>query len=422
MVLKNTKLNWTTMCIVLLLLVAGLTGIIPSTVQAVLVIGLCALLLLTDDLYLVYPIMIFYYSPFGQFAGMSVYRYFSIMFFLSVLLRHFREKFTLKWYVALTLAVMSSYALITFSSYNLRSALFLIFDILCIFILVKKYLLDDDKLKKFFTVYCFAAMLAFLTGVITGGVVENEVMNIEGEEVSRFNATFEDPNYMGFFYTIAIFSVISLKLFKPWLRIIIVIALYMMMLASLSMTAIVVNILVWMVYLVLTKKLKVKTFIVIILVAAVLVALYNYGLENSDTPILGALSYRIDDKLSSLFSRDYDELTTNRTLITDKHLQYFNEQSVFKKLFGLNVVTSTHTMLGSVAHNELVDMMLNVGIVGMLALMLCYLYRTIEVVVLYVKTKEPKYICITVLKAVWLCYALTLTMFADFRFMLMFFI
>ena len=82
---------------------------------------------------------------------------------------------------------------------------------------------------------------------------------IGGEyEYTRFNATFEDPNYMGFFFTIAIFALVTLRLFDKKVRYVLIVVLYAMLITSLSVTAIVVNIAVWLFYLVIMKKLKIK--------------------------------------------------------------------------------------------------------------------------------------------------------------------
>lgn len=425
MVLKGTKLNRMHIYAVSLLAITGFTGLMPSTIHQVFILGLCALLFFDDNIYLAYPVMIFYYLAFGQFLGMSVYRYFSILFIISALRNNYNKKLNIKWYTGIMMCVMILYALITYSSYNLRAGIFLVLDVICIVMLINQYLTDYEKLKNFFYMYCIVAILAFITGLVNGSFnVSNmsQMSGVAGVEIIRYNATFEDPNYMGFFCTIAIFSAVALKLFKPAVRIAVVVILYVIMLSSISITAILVNVVIWIVYLVITKKINAKAFIIMAAVSIAFVILYKYGLDNTDTPILGSLSARIEDKLEDLFSQEYGTLTSGRAGVAGKHIEYFIDQPIWKQIFGFNIVTSSYTVFNSLAHNEFIDMSLNVGVLGAFTLISCFLYRCFSAFLLYIKTKSPQYLCVAIIKTIWLCYAMTLTIFGDFRFMIMFFI
>ena len=244
-------------------------------------------------------------------------------------------------------------------------------------------------------------------------------------ELIRYTATFEDPNYMGFFFTIAVFSLLTLKLFHPKLRVLLIITLYAMMLSTLSITMIVVNALLWILYLFIAKKLNFKTILVCVIILAILISLYNIGLSAPDTPVLGTLAYRIQEKLTGLFEDDLNSVTTGRTNLTLKHWEYFKEQSLFKMLIGMNGASPLKVeggVLNDVAHNEYVDLLLNVGILGTAVYLGFFVLRIIKLLSIYRKNKDREALCLFMIKSIWLLYGMTLTMFGDFRFSFFFFL
>ena len=71
------------------------------------------------------------------------------------------------------------------------------------------------------------------------------------------------------------------------------------------------------------------------------------------------------------------------------------------------------------AHNEYVDWLLNVGVIGTL-IMLGYLFSTTyQPMKKFWRNKDDRgSLTVTMLKLVFACYALTLTVYGDYRFML----
>ena len=229
---------------------------------------------------------------------------------------------------------------------------------------------------------------------------------------------------MGFFFTIAVFSVITLKLFDKRIRYVIVLALYAMMMSSLSMTAIVVNLLVWSFYCAFTGKIKIKFIVIGIGVVALLIGLYNFGLENPDTSVLGELSARIEEKLISLSKGDIGDVTTGRSDLTLEHLEYYFNSSFITLIFGGVPVNCKyiHPDFEMAAHNEYVDMLLNVGLVGAFVMFRYFFSNYIDYFKKYRKSRSQNALFLVMIKTVWMCYAMTLTMFLDFRFMIFFLI
>ena len=414
------RITYTGLFVAVVLGAALLTGIVSHQLVAILVLLASVGLFFVNQIYLAFPIMLFYYSTFGTLAGLSVYRWFSLLFLVATFMSYREIKISVKQLLVFALYIIYCFAVI--GTLNIRRSIFAVMDMGAILVLINCYLRQRDKLKNFFSVYVLCAFAAYFTGSRLGGLEGAAVIGGELVEITRNMATFEDPNYMGFFYTAGIFAVVGLKLFTPKLRVVLVIALYAILLTSLSITAIVVNILLWLLYLTITKNLNAKALFASILALFLVLGLYDYGLQNPDAPVVGTLSMRIEEKLQQAEAGDIGGATSSRSHLAKRHLQYFWEQPVHKMLIGMNAASALRTDLNGyeeVAHNEYVDWLLNVGIIGT-AIMLYYLVSTIYKPLKTYRRNMTDQTALTVvmIKLVFVLYAFTLTLYGDYRFML----
>ncbi len=418
--LEDGRINFVTkLCLAIIFMAALSVGFLPQLLIGVIVLCACIPLITTKDIYLVHPIMLFYYAQFGAIFGLSVYRLFSFIFFMFSLFyeRTLRfKKIHLAPFILFTL-----YCIIVISPDNLQKGFFAIFDMLCIMILVTHYLSDKIKLKKFFKIYSLISLVAFFTGTQLQNSLDASV-NIDGEwvDVVRNLATFEDPNYMGFFYTTAVFALITLKLFNPKIRILFIIALYAMILSTLSVTAIVVNVLMWGLYLSITKKINLKTFVIIFVIIAILLGMFSYGKKNPDTPIFGMLAIRLSEKFTNEASSDISGLTSGRSDLAGIHFDYFLNLPIWKMFVGMNAASALKTDLDGfkyAGHNEYVDWLLNVGIIGAAIMLFFLLKRTYTAYRKYRENENTSDLCVLFCKFIWIAYAFTLTVYGDFRFL-----
>ena len=415
--LLNKNIDVSAFVIGAMFLLTIATGFVNQIFLSLGILACCVALLVLDKLCLAFPFMLFYYTYYGLVLGVSVFRVYTLLLILGIVFKY-ADKYKLKNKYLPVLFVYAIYLVVVMMPQGISSAVFIFLDIICCFILVSE-LEDNETLTrdcfKIYTVLCFSS---YLTGIVS----ENTIGG--GYNYTRFNATFEDPNYMGFFFTIAVFSVITLKLFDKRVRYLIVLAIYAMMMASLSMTAIVVNILAWAFYCALTGKMKIKFIIIVVGVVALLISLYYYGLENPNTSVLGELSARIEEKLTSLNKGDIGAVTTGRSDLAMEHLKYYFNSSLTNIVFGgiPSNVRYIHPDLDMVAHNEYVDMLLNVGLVGAVIMFKYFCSNYIRYVKNYGKSKSQSALFLVMIKSIWMCYAMTLTMFLDFRFAIFFFI
>ncbi len=415
--LKDQKLNITDAIIALMLFLSLLVGILPRTIVSFLIVALCAVLMVRDELYIAFPLIIFYNEWYGLLFGMSVSRWFSVLTVLLFIIRLVNGLKIKNIYFA-PLLVYFFYSLFVITQYSVQRAIFSIVDVLCCVFLVSRYLVDSpDKLKKFFSVYAMVCVFAFASGILLGNTLVYA-------SVPRFLSTFEDPNYMGYFYTLGVFPLIILKLFKPWLRYTLIALLYAVIFSSISLSAILVNVILWLVYFAIKRNIKTKTFIICILGIIALIIIYNFALAHPNLEIVGPLVKRIDNVMKDFSAGDVNTATTGRSGLILEHFNYYFNQSFGKILFGGTAV-NTHYIsrpFDAVAHNEYVDMLLNVGLVGTLVLIGFTAVNFMDYLRKYSKDKQEHYLCLVMVKSVWLIYCMSLTVLMDYRFMLPFFI
>ena len=411
------KLNISDIVIALMLLCSLLTGVLPQQILSICIIILCVILCFRDELFLVYPFVIFYNELYGIIFGMSVSRIVTLML-LAILCVKSIKKITLNNTYIAPILVYVLYSLFVITEYSVQRAIFSIVDIFCCVFIIVQYLNESSKLKRFFTVYILVSLVACVSGM----VLEN--VYIQAGTMSRFMSTFEDPNYMGYFYTIAAFSLMSLKLFRPWVRYILLVVIYCIILSALSMSSLLVNVILWLVFLVITHKIKINTFIIGLLSVIVLVSLYQYGLDHPNAEILGQLALRIRGTISKVLIGDINNATTGRFEYAEAHLEWFLNQSFWKIVFG-GTASSTQYIsypFKEVAHNEYVDMLLNVGLVGTSTLLGFTTVRLIQDFREYTKNLNENNLCKIMIKCAWMLYCFTLTVFMDYRFAFAFFI
>jgi hypothetical protein len=388
--------------------------------------GIAALIVLIglfpfDSFYCCLPLLIFFYNYLIIPGGFSVYRLFTLMLLVKLLMNG-TIKLNLK--TSGVFCVYFFYIVTAILPDDCRKGIFLLVDIIVIMLYVNLFLGEGkETLKPFFNHYIYASLLAYPCGILLNNTVS------EGNEyteyiISRYMATFDDPNYMSFFYTIAVFAIVILELFSKRKRIVIVILLYAFIFSTVSVTAIIGNLLFWIIYYLVTRKINFKTLIYIAIITAVLGILYQYGLQSPETPVIGPISYKVDTKISALMHNDIRNATSGRSVVSEENWQFFvNQKSIMKKLFGGNIL-NCYSIKGfvKVSHNEFIDECINVGIIGAVILISYLLFRTVYYFRRYLKERNREVLLLFMIKCIWIYYAAALTLFLESRFFLFYMI
>ena len=191
--LKNGRISLGFVLTAMMLVLVGLTGIVPTSLQSLAILGVMTMMAFTGEVYLVYPIMLFYGYRLGTLAGVTVYRWYTMLFLGITFLRSRSIKLNVKQ--LLVFGLFGIYCLAAICPWSLRSGIFAVLDMAGILVLITAYLKQPDKLKYFFTVYVLCAFVAYFTGTRLEGLQYNAVIGGEYVELVRNMSTFEDPNY-----------------------------------------------------------------------------------------------------------------------------------------------------------------------------------------------------------------------------------
>ena len=402
-----------------MLLCTALTGFITQEFLTYGVIAGMVVLLLRDKIYLGFPFVIFYNSFYGLPLGFSVLRIYSILLLLSLVLRIAgRAKFKVITLVPLTIYML--FIVLVLMQNGVVEGFMAIIEVICVIIISNELSNRDGGMVEFFKVYALLSVLSFFSGIVLGNTIGDEYNYV------RFMGTFEDPNYMGFFFTVGIFATITLKLFgSSILRYGIVAVLYVGIAMTLSITAILINVMLWIVYLIFINKRKMSGVVVALVVVLLVGMVLSYVTSSGDSPtFIGDLMTRINEKIAEFSKGDISSATTGRTNFAKNNLGFFFSLPVFNILFGGTSINTKHIVseIKGVSHNEYIDLMINVGIVGAIIMFAFFISTFVSYVKEYKKTEDRKYLTLIVGKLVWLFYGIALTMFLDYRFMLWFFV
>lgn len=239
---------------------------------------------------------------------------------------------------------------------------------------------NREKAKQIFESFTITMIISIIVGLIQERTsTELSTIGSNYMELPRFFATFNDPNYAALFINAAICMCLGMKLFPKTLRIIILGVLYIGMLMTVSMTAILCNIIVLFALRVMKYGIRLQFITTIIVGTIALVGLYFYAL-SSDIQVLNVAATRIHLKIIALFEdNNVAAFTSGRAGLTAMHWNYLLEHgSIINWLIGgipSTALYCTPEIGGHMAHLEYLDLILNIGIIGMAFYLGCIITR-----------------------------------------------
>ena len=414
-------------------------------------------LLLHDEFYVLIAVFIFFYEQLIFAPGAPVFRIYSYLFFAKFIFSKRKINFNLVLLPAVFVIIMyASFAMMNADVstavkafiarnqtppsalvINLRLVFKTMADLSFVFIIA--YILNNDKklFNKLFIVFVAAAVCSGLYGFradnvfsYTLGYSANTGATVA---VTRYMASFNDPNYAGFFLNIALFAVITSSVFKKlYIKIPLMLVLYYYIIASGSITALIGNASAWVLYLALRYRLKAIPIIAIVSIFGVLMYYTATAIPIiKNISVVSNLEQRLQnqfkDALDTEDSADSAALTSGRTKNWKYYLDYFNKQDIFRKLFGGNIILTSALdpyfaeNNGSVPHQAYINFLLIFGIVGTFFIILCFVIKNIYYAVFYLKKKDDLYLTLILCNFMWAFFGLSLDYFPDWKFMFFYF-
>lgn len=245
------KLNISNILLFAVYFFSCITGIINYQVTSIIVCILLVILFKYPEYYLAFPVILLYYSIL-VLPGINLSIF--VIYLLLMGVRLVREGKILNNIDMRNIGaflVIFIYSCTFFLVYSIKLAIPFLICSLIIFLYVKRYLnRNSDSINLFFKYYVIGCLCSYLTGIFTDNVMIYDSLTVDKVlTLKRWMATFNDPNYMGIFFMIAIFAILCLELYSWKVRLTITAILLIMLLSTMSMTAILGLVMIYLVYL-----------------------------------------------------------------------------------------------------------------------------------------------------------------------------
>lgn len=282
---------------------------------------------------------------------------------------------------------------------------------------------DEDILKKFLCVIPIVAVISGIYGITSGNIYAGV----------RYNGSFNDPNYFGFFINVSIFSALVMHEYfyrKKWIKIILIGILYYFLLGAGSMTGLICNIGGLGLYTIFKyrKKAVFMIFVIGIAVSGIVLGCLSIPAVRN-LSVVQNLERRIATQYSDVAHTDANTLTSGRTQKWKDYSKYISELDPGRQAFGgevfltSNMDPQTLEKLGGYgSHQAYLSMILNIGIVGLTLMIIGVIIKVVYFMYICIIRKNELYLLLSTISAIWLVYGFVLDYFYDVRFMLFYYI
>lgn len=368
--------------------------------------------------YILLPPLIIFYEFLVLPGGLSVLRIYSIIYLLSFL-RNFplpnrrRMCYLIVSFLYLILMFAVGYL-------SIRRIMFLFVDLLFMALYCDEMMNDETKLTYFGYGLVISTVVSCVAGIISSSN-ETASVYLNGTWVSnnRLIATFSDSNYLSLFINASIFMILTNTRIKSKItRAFVLALLYFLLIATASMTGIIINLICILVFLFLSHRINLKTVFIIAGISCVVLIVYNNIILKYDIPYVSDFLVRLQSKSEA--SSDLDSLTSERSYYWSTHWEYFKNQGFMKQLFGGNLINAADvdgSIFSKVSHQEYLDILLCVGVFGFALIMIPNVVHTINLAISAYKEKDTVSVSAAMLKMIYFGYGVALTMFLDPKFM-----
>jgi len=256
---------------------------------------------------------------------------------------------------------------------------YLLVYIFAILIQCGKYKDDKDNLAQQLSLAISVIVtLIALHAVITGGV---EYADMDDAEIIRrgvLGAGIGDPNFSCLLLSTGIVSALNCKKIYLWARIVMICLMLGAVVVTVSTTGLLALGVIAIVHALNSSKLthKIRNVVIILLLVVIATQVYMSLPEKYRNEGIDSYVTRVDDKYQALTQGDYTKVTTNRTDISERYLNYINNgQSFLKTLFGGNSVVPKAFVSRAISHITYIDFLVQYGYVGTFLILLFIAYH-----------------------------------------------
>ena len=409
-------------------------------------IMLCAaMLFFFDEFYLLPLAFIFFQEQLILAVGTSAMSYFSYILIFRFIVFDLRRSKLKAWMLPALLVIIlfcifrlpSTSVDILRQSYTdageqppldsvllLRTIVGFVGDVLYAVLTAIKLHDSPQTLRKFVSLLPVMVIISGIYGFIAGNIYQDV----------RYNGSFNDPNYFGFFVNMGIFSVLTLKenIYRSKIvKVVIIAVLYYFLLGAGSITGLLCNLGGLVAYTIFyyRKKAVFMIFVVGLIVAGIVMGAMSIPVIRN-LSVVQNLQERIELQYSDIAGSSADYLTSGRTTQWERYSGYIAEGRIDEKLFG------SRSMLNGMYEEEFVEevgggfgphqaylgFIINFGFVGLAMFIAGIVIKIVYFMYRCIVRGQELYLLMSIISAIWIVYGFALDYFFDVRFMLFYFL
>ncbi|MFF5396691.1 hypothetical protein ACFY5J_04725 [Peribacillus butanolivorans] len=297
------------------------------------------------------------------------------------------------------------------SETGIRTILITVIYAIAIFVTIEEIKNESEKLKDFFFHMSVTIFLICLSTLTFGGVVFYE----ESTRVGIRGLGIGDPNFSSLIINSGIAILLAQNYRNPLIRFGMILVMVAAMVQTASITGLICLLLILLIYFVVGLNLSKmsRNIVLFFLLTIILLQFYNGLPQDSKNESIDMYISRVEAKLDDFTNGNYNNLTTNRSSLTQQNLEYYTDQSFLKQAFGGNSLPPEGYNL---SHNTYIDLLLRFGVFGTIAFGFVIIKRLWKHFRQYYKTKENGEVFL--LKIVFLIFAGTLSIYSGNVFVL----
>ena len=206
------------------------------------------------------PATLYFY--FGYFFITSIFHWFIIFYIVYPFIRCKYNAVILKVKTA-PYIVCILYCLLVLSTNSLYTALLCMLEVTVVLFATTELKQSEYLFQGFWKMFVIAAISSAIVGLVGNNTIEASFSSGTGYYFfDRIIGTFDDPNYAGFYYNLAICVCFTMDVFKNRvLKYFVIALLYVMLIVSVSVTALFANIILILCVLLFKNRISLKTFL-----------------------------------------------------------------------------------------------------------------------------------------------------------------
>lgn len=442
--IKWRKVSWIVITVCMTLFIIMPQMYIPITWLMLPFIGI---MFFYDDFYTLWGLFLFFEENLVIIPGLSLFALYSMMVLFKFVVLDKGEK-KIPVLILPAMVILLLYAMFAMPSADtsaakqgyIASGRAVPSDAVINMRLIAGYMLDcavmivlalrvsgSDRLKRtLFMVIAASAMFSGLYGYRVGNIF---LYGGDMSTVVRYMASFNDPNYAGFFFNMAIFIVLCLDEFKKlYIKIPLLIVFYYFLFATGSMSGLIFNAIGLVIFTIFRYQYKAILGLMILTVVVAVV-----GIVIIRVPKIRNLSVvvNIEERITRQFINTEEnnaDMTSGRAGQWKKYWKYFNEQELEGKLFGGNMIMSSSIdekfkdKFGNAPHQAYLSFLLDFGIVGAAVMILFFICKTAYCFALMCRTNKDTALMMFIIGCMWFFYGFGFDYFGDWRFMIYYFL